>query len=143
MLPIGTDPFCLWPLLMRGIARKVSVFGVFLVRIQFECWKIQIKKIKEDHTCFLKLLESFLNVPKIKKSLYLKNIHNLRKSKSVQNKKLKWIDKWSNCFIEKKMNSRERLLLLICIQKYMGETGSFKTTKAPKFYMEYCLLEDE
>ena len=68
---------------------KSTVFGVFLVRIQFECWKIQIKKIKEDHTCFLKLRESFLNIPKIKKSLDLKNIHNLRKSKNVQNTKLK------------------------------------------------------
>ena len=34
------------------------------------------------------------------------------------------------------------LLLLICIQKYIEKTGSFKTAKAPKAYIECCLLED-
>ena len=38
-------------------------------------------------------------------------------------------------FSKEKMNSRKILPLLIY-------TGRFKTMKTPKFYMDYCILED-
>ena len=64
--------------------------------------------------------QSFLNFPNFKKSLSLKTCSKFRKSENVLNTKLKWkYIKWG---------CGKRLLLLICIQKYIEKTGSFKIT---------------
>ena len=46
---------------------------------------------------FLSFVKSFLNVPSFKKPLILKKCPLFKKSKNVNNTKVKWIDEWS-CF---------------------------------------------